>query len=147
MRRCLTVLVAVLTLAVLTAADPGCSPPPGGGGTGAGGNNSHPHDDRNHTGHHPHYNELAFLVEWDPDNRPIDITYKIGPKVKSIQLYRNPFIKDFKYQMGDLVTITAHQRDQGWLRCAIDSVNGELDHQVTTAYGDSVTCSFRVQTK
>lgn len=135
-------VVALVAAAVVTVTTTGASGGCGDGNTGAG--QAQKQDPIGKA--LPHNHEVYIEVQWEPDNRPVEISWTIGGQFHGYRTFTHSPFTVTKLQGDEEIAVHARQKEQGYLRAAIEVDGAEptgREHDATNEYHGSVDVNYK----
>ncbi len=131
------VLAAGVTVGT-TGASGGCDPDTGAGSVGSGQN---PIEKAV-----PHNHHVYIEVQWEPGNRPVQISYTIQGVYHGYKTFNHSPFTIERLQGDEEIAVHARQTEQGYLRAAIEVGGVEptgREHDATNEYHGSVDVNYK----
>lgn len=91
-----------------------------------------------------HNHDVYLEVQWEPGNRPVEISYTVNGDYHGYKVYHNsPFVLN-RIQTGDAeIAIHGRQKEQGWMRSSITVDGVEHSPDLTTEYNGAVDSNYK----
>lgn len=91
-----------------------------------------------------HNHSVYLEVQWEPGARPVEVSYTVNGDFHGYKVFKNsPFVLN-RIQTGDAeIALHGRQKEQGFMRCAIEVDGEEKAHDATTKFEGSVDCSYK----